>query len=52
MALVLAAGQMPNDIGYIEPGKKRAKKTMDIELHGLWGRDTPSPLVPQVIRMS
>ena len=39
---------MPNTIGYIEEGKKRAKKNMDIELHGVWGRSTPTPLLPEV----
>ena len=39
---------MPNTIGYIEEGKKRAKKNMDIELHGVWGRSTPTPLEPEV----
>ena len=36
--------QVPNVVGYIEEGKKVAKKQMDIVLHGLWGPDTPSPL--------
>ncbi len=40
--------QMPNTIGYIEEGKKRAKKNMDIELHGVWGHSAPTPLLPEV----
>ncbi len=36
--------QVPNVVGFIEEGKKVAKKQMDIILHGLWGTDTPSPL--------
>ena len=39
---------MPNTIGYIEEGKKRVKKNMDIELHGVWGRSTPTPLEPDM----
>lgn len=42
------AMQMPNTIGYIEEGKKRAKKNMDIELHGVWGHSAPTPLLPEV----
>ena len=36
--------QVPNVVGYIEEGKKVAKKQMDITLHGLWGPEAPSPL--------
>ena len=38
----------PNETGLIEPGKaaKKPKKTIDIRLHGLWGRAAPSPLRP------
>lgn len=31
-------------IGFIEEGKKIAKKQMDITLHGLWGPGVPTPL--------
>ena len=41
--LGLAVRQMPNTEGYIEPGKKRAKKHIDVELCGLWGKDKVSP---------
>ena len=37
--------KVPNETGFIEEGKKKeTKKNIDIELHGLWGRDVPSPL--------
>lgn len=36
--------KVPNETGFIEEGKKKPKKNIDIELHGLWGRDVPSPL--------
>lgn len=36
--------QVPNVVGFIEEGKKVAKKQMDITLHGLWGPQVPSPL--------
>ena len=36
--------QVPNVVGFIEEGKKVAKKQMDITLHGLWGPAVPSPL--------
>ena len=43
----------PNEAGLVEPnisgsGKapKKPKKTIDIRLHGLWGRAVPSPLQP------
>ena len=38
----------PNEAGLVEPGKavKKPKKTIDIRLHGLWGRASPSPLQP------
>ena len=39
---------MPNTEGYIEPGKQRAKKHIDVELWGLWGKDKASPLKPEV----
>lgn len=45
---LLALWQMPNTEGYIEPGKKRAKKNIDVELWGLWGKDKASPLKPEV----
>ena len=44
--------QMPNVEGVIEPGKKKAKKTIDIELHGIWGRGVISPLKPEVFTPS
>ena len=40
--------QMPNEEGFIEEGKKRAKKCIDVPLHGLWGEDVLSPLKPEV----
>jgi len=42
----------PNEAGLVEPssepGKppKKPRKTIDIRLHGLWGRARPSPLQP------
>ena len=39
---------MPNTEGYIEEGKKVAKKNRDIMLHGLWGEHDPSPLTPEI----
>jgi len=36
--------KVPNETGFIEEGKKKPLKNINIELHGLWGRDTPSPL--------
>lgn len=39
---------MPNEEGIIEEGKKRAKKNIDIKLHGLWGEDIATPLKPEV----
>ena len=36
--------KVPNEIGFIEEGKKKPKKNIDIELHSLWGKDVPSPL--------
>lgn len=44
--------QMPNLEGTIEEGKKRAKKTIDIELHGVWGKGVLSPLTPEVFTPS
>jgi hypothetical protein len=35
---------MPNVEGFIEEGKKRAKKCLDVPLHGLWGEGVKSPL--------
>ena len=43
---------MPNVDGIIEPGKKKAKKTVDIELHGIWGKGVRSPLKPEVFTPS
>jgi len=40
--------KMPNTEGFIEEGKKKPKKTRDIELWGLWGKDVESPLKPEV----
>ncbi len=31
-------------MGYIEEGKKVARKQMDITLHGLWGKEVDTPL--------
>lgn len=39
---------MPNEEGFIEEGKKKAKKNLDVPLHGLWGKDEKSPLKPEV----
>ena len=36
--------KVPNETGFIEEGKKKPKKNIDIELHGLWGKNVPSPL--------
>ena len=36
--------QVPNVVGFIEEGKKVAKKQMDITLHGLWGKGVQTPL--------
>ncbi|QDZ19172.1 DNA polymerase I [Chloropicon primus] len=36
--------KVPNETGFIEEGKKKPKKNIDIELHGLWGKDVRSPL--------
>ena len=44
--------QAPNVLGRIEEGKKIAKKQMDIVIHGLWGVDAVSPLVPEVFTAS
>jgi DNA polymerase-1 len=38
----------PNEGGWVEPGKKVAKKNLDLELHGLWGAGVASPLAPPV----
>ena len=40
--------QMPNLLGTIEEGKKRAKKTIDVELWGVWGQGVQCPLTPEV----
>ena len=40
--------KVPNEDGYIEPGKTRAKKQREITLHGVWGPRVPSPLTPAV----
>lgn len=40
--------QLPNEEGFIEEGKKKAKKNLDVPLHGLWGKDEASPLKPEV----
>ena len=40
--------QAPNEKGIIEEGKKAAKKNVDITLFGLWGRNQPSRLKPEV----
>lgn len=40
--------QMPNEDGFIEEGKKKAKKNIDVEMHGLWGMNAATPLVPEV----
>lgn len=40
--------QMPNVEGTIEAGKKRAKKNIDVEMHGIWGKGRMSPLKPEV----
>lgn len=39
---------MPNVDGLKKEGDKRAKKNLDITLHGVWGPGTPSPLKPEV----
>jgi len=39
--------KVPNEEGIIEEGKKKPKKNVEIELHGLWGKETPSPLKPE-----
>ena len=44
--------KVPNDIGFVEEGKTKPKKNLDIELHGLWGRDVPSPLVAETFTPS
>lgn len=43
---------MPNLDGRIEEGKKKAKKTIDVELHGIWGKGILSPLTPEVFTPS
>jgi hypothetical protein len=40
--------QMPNLEGFIEEGKKRAKKCLDVPLHGLWGEGVTTPLKAEV----
>jgi hypothetical protein len=40
--------QVPNDLGFIEEGRKAPKKQMGITLWGAWGRDAPCPLRPDV----
>jgi hypothetical protein len=40
--------QMPNEEGFIEEGKKKAKKSLDVPLHGLWGKGVLTPLKPEV----
>ena len=42
--------QVPNVVGFIEEGKKVAKKQMDITLHGLWGPEVASPLQARLPR--
>ena len=39
---------MPNTEGYIEEGKKVAKKQRDMKLHSLWGESVASPLKVEV----
>jgi hypothetical protein len=39
---------MPNEEGFIEEGKKKAKKSLDVPLHGLWGKGVLTPLKPEV----
>ena len=40
--------QVPNTEGLVLEGDKKAKKNLDIVLHGVWGRDVRSPLQPEV----
>lgn len=40
--------KVPNVDGLKKEGDKRAKKNLDITLHGVWGPGTPSPLKPEV----
>ena len=35
--------------GFVEEGKKVAKKNIDITLHGLWGADSLSPVRPRIV---
>lgn len=44
--------QVPNVVGFIEEGKKAAKKQMDITIHGLWGPGAPSPLQADIYTAS
>ncbi|KAL4452308.1 hypothetical protein ABPG75_007970 [Micractinium tetrahymenae] len=40
--------KVPNVDGLKKEGEKRAKKNLDITLHGVWGPGMPSPLKPEV----
>ena len=40
--------QVPNTEGLVLEGDKKAKKNLDIVLHGVWGREARSPLQPEV----
>ena len=40
--------QAPNVDNIIEEGKKKPRKNIDIHLHGVWGRNSPTQLVPAV----
>ena len=44
--------QVPNVVGFIEEGKKVAKKQMDITLHGLWGKGVQTPLQAGISSLS
>jgi hypothetical protein len=48
----LSSPQAPNPDGRIEEGKKVAKKNIDLELHGLWGKGKPSLLEPEIYTAS
>ena len=39
-------------VGFIEEGKKVAKKQMEITLHGLWGPGVASPLRAEIFTAS
>ncbi len=43
---------MPNDVDFIEEGRKVPKKQMGITLWGAWGRDVACPLKPAVYTAS